>query len=381
MPPGENAMAVPRLADEARLQLIAAHAIAEDLPEPVWDPSSSQIDDGGQQRWRDPHPEHAQQIARWIARWSHNRAENTTDSYAACLRHYFAYCEDAGAEWSDIVGLRDFLYGLAYPRIRYLQKLRRARKPKPLSRGQQPGVGWNTICQYHAAIAKAWATEGIERPSSYTVWREWFDGLHRHLAAPVDQKSGLLLEDLTAALATIDSRGKDLVALRDRAMLLLGWHAALRVSELCALQVEDLHRGPSGWLLHIRHSKTDQFAQGRDKPLWPSEHQALCPIAAWQAWCQASGLGSGPLFRGMTKHGTLRAASLSSDSVRRILGQYVDVRNWGAHSLRIGYVTQARLAGAATEEIMVVTHHRRREMVDHYAQQVDAHRQGPGSLS
>ncbi len=45
---------------------------------------------------------------------------------------------------------------------------------------------------------------------------------------------------------------------RDRALLLLGFAAALRRSELVALDVADVERQPEGILIHIRRSKTDQ---------------------------------------------------------------------------------------------------------------------------
>ena len=52
-------------------------------------------------------------------------------------------------------------------------------------------------------------------------------------------------------------------ALRDTALVLLGFAAALRRCELVALGVEDLQWGRSALMLLIRRSKTDQFAQGQ----------------------------------------------------------------------------------------------------------------------
>jgi len=50
----------------------------------------------------------------------------------------------------------------------------------------------------------------------------------------------------------------DLRGLRDRALLLVGWTAALRRSELVALEVGDLGFEPEGVVLTIRRSKTDR---------------------------------------------------------------------------------------------------------------------------
>jgi integrase len=369
-----------RLVDEAAIQAIVEHVITEELPEPTWDPTEMVQRQGRLDRWRQPSSEeHCALLRKWIDRWSHNRAEKTTTAYQDNLSHFLAFCEFKGRDWDDILSVRDFVYGLAYPRIRYLQAVRNRRR-ETMPRGQEPGAGRNTIAQIMAAISKAWVAEGLERPSAYSAWREWMEGLRRHLGAPVDQKSALLIEDMRKALDLIDNTTGGLAQVRNRALLLIGWHGALRVSELAGLNVADIREETTGWVVWLANSKTDQLRAGKSKPLWPTEDPELCPIRAYEAWLEVSGIGSGPLFRGMTKHGTLRQGPLSAQSIRGILGKFVDVRNWGAHSLRIGYVTQARLSGASTEEIMVVTGHKRREMVDHYAQQVDAHRQGPGAL-
>jgi integrase len=54
----------------------------------------------------------------------------------------------------------------------------------------------------------------------------------------------------------------DLRGLRDRALLLIGWTAALRRGELVALEVADLSFEPEGVVLTIRRSKTDREGSG-----------------------------------------------------------------------------------------------------------------------
>ena len=54
----------------------------------------------------------------------------------------------------------------------------------------------------------------------------------------------------------------DLTAIRDRALLLVGFFCALRRSELVALAVEDLDRWPDGWIVTIQRSKTDPYGRG-----------------------------------------------------------------------------------------------------------------------
>jgi site-specific recombinase XerD len=60
----------------------------------------------------------------------------------------------------------------------------------------------------------------------------------------------------------LDDTPTDLRGLRDRALLLLGFAAALRRSELVALNVDDIEENAEGILVIIRRSKTDQEGAG-----------------------------------------------------------------------------------------------------------------------
>jgi integrase len=87
-------------------------------------------------------------------------------------------------------------------------------------------------------------------------------GIRRQLGTePRRQAKPLELEPLARVVEPIELT--TLAAYRDRALLLLGFAAALRRSELVALDVEDLDFDPAkGVLLTIRRSKTDQEQAG-----------------------------------------------------------------------------------------------------------------------
>src|SRR6185503_8368323 len=73
---------------------------------------------------------------------------------------------------------------------------------------------------------------------------------------------------------------------RDRAMLLLGFGAALRRSELVALTLGDVATVPGrGLHVLVRRSKTDQQGQGQDIAVWANKQEpGFCPLAAFDAW-------------------------------------------------------------------------------------------------
>jgi len=83
----------------------------------------------------------------------------------------------------------------------------------------------------------------------------------------------------------------NLIGLRDRALLLMGFAAALRRSELVGLDLADLTYSSAGLRLRIRGSKTDQERQGATVAVAPGsstycvDHQlvrtgALCRKAS-----------------------------------------------------------------------------------------------------
>jgi site-specific recombinase XerC len=74
------------------------------------------------------------------------------------------------------------------------------------------------------------------------------------------RKSPLLAAQLIRALATMRT---DLVGLRDRALLLIGFSGAFRRSELVALDVADVEAGEDGITVTLRRSKADQEGAAR----------------------------------------------------------------------------------------------------------------------
>ncbi len=138
---------------------------------------------------------------------------------------------------------------------------------------------------------------------------------------------------------------------RDRAMLLLGFGAALRRSELVGLAMGDISAVPGrGLVLTIRRSKTDQQGRGQQVAVWANPAEpAFCPATALDAWLgfrgRAPDLRGGssdaerPLFCGLTKAGRLTGTGLSDKAVVRLIKQAAEAAGldpvlYSGHSLR-----------------------------------------------
>lgn len=87
-------------------------------------------------------------------------------------------------------------------------------------------------------------------------------GIRRTIVAKQRRVRALVKEDLLELMVHID-KNKPLRLARDAALILCGFAAALRRSEIVALCVADITTYETGIELTIRHSKTDQEGAGR----------------------------------------------------------------------------------------------------------------------
>jgi hypothetical protein len=87
-----------------------------------------------------------------------------------------------------------------------------------------------------------------------------------------------------------------------------------------------------------------------------------CPVAALQAWRDAAGITTGPLFRSIRKGGKV-GARLTDQSVANIVKTHaervgLDPTLFAGHSLRAGFLTSAAKRGASIVKMMDVSRHR-----------------------
>jgi site-specific recombinase XerD len=151
----------------------------------------------------------------------------------------------------------------------------------------------NTLRLRHAAVRYLHLLAGYPPPTAAAVVSTTFAGIKRTHRRPVNKKTALVLDRLRAALQAIP---ETLPGLRDRALLLVGFAAALRPSEIARLTLEHLTRHPDGAELFLPWRKNDQDARGTK--LWlPQGRTDLCPVKALEAWLAAAAIAEGPLFR------------------------------------------------------------------------------------
>ncbi|MFN3324291.1 MAG: tyrosine-type recombinase/integrase [Bryobacteraceae bacterium] len=168
-------------------------------------------------------------------------------------------------------------------------------------------------------------------------------------------------------------KGGSPLDVRDRAMLILGFAAGLRRSEMVALDVGDVAFYDPGIVLQIRYSKTDQTAQGREVAVFAGKRPETCPVRALRDWLEIRGYSDGPLFVCFQSSSVLVPTNrrMQSRIVHLVVKRSVSLiglpkAGYGAHSLRVGFVTSAAASGASALAIMQVTGHKNVQNVQRY---------------
>jgi integrase len=168
---------------------------------------------------------------------------------------------------------------------------------------------------------------------------------------------------------------------------LLGFYSFCRRSEILAIQYEDLIFSDDGSIqVRINFSKTDQTGVGRVIDL-PKKEDQYCPVKSLNEWLEIVQVKSGPLFYKINKSKVIESHKLNKNKgfVKRSLTAAgfvkilkkrsknvgIDSVNIGAHSLRIGAITQSRMDNVPTHEIMAQSGHSTTQMIDRYTKVTD----------
>ena len=229
----------------------------------------------------------------------------------------------------------------------------------------------HTLARRVVGISRAHVSQGLRDPSKNDLVRTLLRGVRRIHGKPQRQVAPLLRADLLSILPLmVGTKG-----LRDQALILMGFAAALRRSELVALDVQDLEFVREGLVVLLRKSKTDQEGEGR-KVAIPYGRTSACPVKAVKLWLEQSHIEDGAIFRPISKAGAISENRLTAQSVALIVKRYARAAGLAAsafsgHSLRAGLVTSAAQAGVATHRIMAQTGHRSVEMVNRYIRDAD----------
>lgn len=213
-----------------------------------------------------------------------------------------------------------------------------------------------TLARRLTALKQWHSYQALPDPTQHPAIQKTMTGILRVHGKPKQKAHPLSVEELLIIIEYL-SKNNSLAALRDKALLQVGFFGAFRRSELTQIQVEHLNWQDKGIDILIPTSKTDQTHQGQYCAL-PYGKGLLCPVRTIKEWLEASGIKQGPLFREIKKGDKLRARALSPLAVNYILKKHAKacglscIDQLSSHSLRRGLATNASSIGANLASIM-----------------------------
>jgi site-specific recombinase XerD len=241
------------------------------------------------------------------------------------------------------------------------------------------GLKAASISRKSSAIRFAHRAGGFTSPTEDASVQNTMIGIRRKIGVAVEQKTPATATAIAVMLSHINPAS--IQGQRDRALLALGFAAALRRSELVALQVEDVTFNENGADLIVRRSKTDQVGEGQTIAI--PHGSRLKPVAALRAWIEAASITEGPIFLRIRRGGKVEAEALTDQSVALIVKRYataagLEVEDFAGHSLRAGFVTSAAESGADINRIMDQTRHRDPRTVRTYIRRANRYKNHAG---
>jgi integrase len=317
------------------------------------------------------------------------RSDATLRAYRSDWADFAAWCE-----------VRDLRAMPASPETVSLYIASRAEAGSDDERGRPtPPLKVATLERRLAAISQAHKLAGVESPALrskeplHSVWA----GVVRTLGTAREKVAPALTADVIQMADTCNEAarmaeafpdeakpGTALRARRDKALLLLGFAAALRRSELAAVRAEHLSFDPKGLRLLIPRSKSDQEGAGQIVGVAYGSRPATCPVRALRSYLAAAGRAladqgrpsplSGPVFRAVDRWGRLGRKAITGRTVANVVKSHAEAAGldsslYAGHSLRAGFATSAARAGKSDRAIKKQTRHKTDAMLAEYVRE------------
>ena len=248
------------------------------------------------------------------------------------------------------------------------------------------GLAVNTLRLRHAALRYLHLLAGYPPPTGSPLVSATFAGIRRAHRRPLRKKTALVLEPLRATLSAIPDT---LPGHRDRALILVGFAAALRPSELARLDIAALTRHEDGIALFLPWRKNDQEAHGTT--VWlPVGQTDLCPVTALEAWLGAAGITEGPLFRRLWRlppprvrkgikrkpipdHYRIGTNPIDTDSIALVVKKWtslagLDGAAFAGHSLRRGAISSGVAQGVHIARLKQFSGHASLKSLEEYVE-------------
>ena len=233
------------------------------------------------------------------------QADSTRSAYKSAMKRMGRYCEETGQQAMPCTSecLAAHLSWMA-----------------------DKGLSASTIAMARTAVDHQHKVQGHQQPGKSLIVEQTLQGINRTIGIAHKQKQGITAKIFTRLIKKL---GNDQEHFKTLVIIAVMRDGMLRVSELCALRIDDFTPMPDGsGRMEITRSKTDKFGEGATQYLSVETTHMLVHYLA--------GIGhrEGYIFGTKTKRIYPRKLSRAIKKVLFLSG--IDPTNYGTHSARIG---------------------------------------------
>lgn len=169
---------------------------------------------------------------------------------------------------------------------------------------------------------------------------------------------------LTADVLTdlLDMTDAGLRGIRDRALLMVGFGSGgRRRSEIVNIDFEDIKKVPEGFTISLGRTKTDQ--DGSEDLVVPALGRVGEALDELMRVLKKEGISEGAVFRGILPNGRFSQDRMSEKNVSYIIKSLCekagyDAKDFSAHSLRSGFITEGGRKNVNIFQLMEMTGHK-----------------------
>ncbi len=235
----------------------------------------------------------------------------------------------------------------------------------------------STLRRRLVSISMVHKIKGHYLDTKHPVIIENLMGIKRQKGSIQIGKKPILINHLKQIINVINEQNiEDIVKLRNKALILIGFGGGFRRTELISIDYEDLEFVDEGVKITLRRSKTDQYGAGMLKGLPYFANEDYCPVKNLKNWLKVSKIKTGAIFRRFAKGSSLTKHRLTDQTVVLIIKECLKIagienHNFSGHSLRSGFATVAAESGADERSIMAMTGHKTTQMVRRYIREAN----------
>jgi integrase len=269
-------------------------------------------------------------------------AANTWRAYRADLVDFDAWVTAERADWRDPTVVADYLRALESAGAKYSTIERRL----------------TSIAKLVEVLVAIGELDATETPTKHPTVTIALQAIRRRLGTDLDQAAPLTAERMIQVLLAIDDTTR--AGQRDTALLLIGWYGAMRRSELAAIRRDRIDIDDHGAAIRFPRTKASQ-EHSVVVPIARNSTSRWCPVTILETWLdQLASVDTDTVWPWITKGDTYRPgvppigpAAIDGIVTRRITAAgLANASSYSPHSLRSGFITEAKNRGVDEADIM-----------------------------